>query len=226
MNKAVAQGLSVIQGDAESDLDYYPDASVDVAILSQSLQMMHDPRAVLDNLLRIGSRAVVSVPNFGYWYNRFYLFLRGRMPVTKTLTYQWYDTPNIHFCTISDFVALCEEMGIRIERRVFVDKLGYPYSFRGRGWLANLFGEQGIFVLRKSKSNVNVTGVVPDNAEMDVALFDRFITASVPSDPPLKAAGVSCSGFGKPVFSGAFIFHFPYLCFEPEVAINLLHAAE
>ncbi len=149
VNKAVSRGLSVIQGDAESDLDYYPDASVDIAILSQSLQVMHDPRAILASLMRIGRKAIVSVPNFGHWYNRYYLAVNGRMPVTRTLSFQWYDTPNIHFCTIADFVDLCESMNIRIDRRTYVDRQGYPYSFRGRGWLANLLGEQGIFLLSK-----------------------------------------------------------------------------
>jgi methionine biosynthesis protein MetW len=150
VNACIAKGLSVIQGDAEADLDYYLDQSVDYVILSQSLQAMRDPKAMLANLVRIGKHAIVSIPNFGYIKNRLYLLFKGEMPVTKTLSYQWYDTPNIHFCTIDDLVVLCEKMGIQIENRVCLDKNGIPYSFKGRSVFANLFGEQGVFLLRKS----------------------------------------------------------------------------
>lgn len=149
VNHCIARGLSVIQGDAEADLDYYLEGSVDYVILSQSLQAMRNPKAMLANLVRIGKHAIVSIPNFGYIKNRLYLMLNGRMPVTKTLSYQWHDTPNIHFCTIDDLVVLCEEMGVTIENRVYVDSRGMPYSFRGRSMFANLFGEQGIFLLKK-----------------------------------------------------------------------------
>lgn len=149
VNKAIALGVPVIQGDIETDLAFYPDRSFDVVVLGQTLQALRDPKAVLDELLRIGKTAIVSVPNFGNWKNRLYLALRGRMPVTSTLSYQWYDTPNIHFCTISDFVVLCEEMGIRIERRIWVDAEGKPSRFSGRGILANILGEQGVFVLSR-----------------------------------------------------------------------------
>ena len=150
VNECISKGLSVIQGDAEADLDYYPDGSVDVAILSQSLQVMRDPKAMLAQLVRVGRRAVVSVPNFGYWKNRLHLLLYGRMPVTRTLAYQWYDTPNIHFCTIDDFVLLCEQMHIGVEKRVYVNGQGAPYQFKGRSLMANLLGEQGVFILRKN----------------------------------------------------------------------------
>jgi methionine biosynthesis protein MetW len=150
VNDCIAKGLSVIQGDAEADLDYYLEGSVDYVILSQSLQAMTDPKAMLANLVRIGKHAIVSIPNFGHIKNRLYLMVHGRMPVTKTLTYQWYDTPNIHFCTIDDLVVLCERMDILIENRVYVDERGMPYTFKGRSIFANLFGEQGIFLLKKS----------------------------------------------------------------------------
>jgi methionine biosynthesis protein MetW len=133
----------------DSDLPHYPDAAYDYVILSQTLQAMRDPRAVLLDLVRIGRKAVVSVPNFGHWKNRLYLALNGRMPVTKTLTYQWYDTPNIHFCTITDFVVLVESLGITIEDRIVVDSAGHRTSFTGRGAMANLFGEQGVFLLSR-----------------------------------------------------------------------------
>lgn len=150
VNASIARGLSVIQGDADTDLREYPDKMYDCVVLSQTLQTMRDPKAVLGNLVRIGKTAIVSVPNFGYWKNRLYLLLYGRMPVTSTLSYEWYDTPNIHFCTLSDFVSLCETMHVNIDKRVYVDDRGTQAYFQGRGPFANVFGEQGIFMLSKS----------------------------------------------------------------------------
>lgn len=148
VNRCIARGLAVIQGNAETDLSYYPDLSFDYAVLSQTLQAMHEPKAVLRELVRIARHAIVSVPNFGHWKNRLYLLARGRMPVTKTLSYQWYDTPNIHFCTIRDFVALCEELGLTIEKQVYVGSLGEPSAFTGQSRMANLLGEQGVFMVK------------------------------------------------------------------------------
>jgi methionine biosynthesis protein MetW len=150
VQRAISQGVPVIQGDVMSDLPYYPDQSYDYVILSQALQAMADPVAVLEQLVRIGKQAIVSVPNFGHWKNRLYLGLFGKMPVTKTLSYQWYDTPNIHFCTIADFVILAEKMGIAVEDRIVVDAHGGKAKFSGRGRFANLFGQQGVFLLKKN----------------------------------------------------------------------------
>ena len=97
------------------------------SILSQTLQATRNPRAVLEDLLRIGNRAIVSFPNFGHWSVRLSLFLRGRMPVTKDLPYSWYDTPNIHFCTIRDFVNLCDEVGAKVERATALDGAGQTH---------------------------------------------------------------------------------------------------
>ena len=108
---SVARGLSVIQGDADSDLKYYPDGGFDYVILSQTLQATRNPKNVLTELLRIGEKAIVSFPNFGHWRVRASLAINGRMPVTKDLPYSWYDTPNIHFCTINDFVDMTKEVG-------------------------------------------------------------------------------------------------------------------
>lgn len=149
VHKAIAKGLSVVQGDADTDLQYYPDQAYDYAILSQTLQTLARPRETLVELVRIARYAIVSVPNFGHWKNRLYLATRGRMPVTKTLSYEWYDTPNIHFCTISDFVVLCETLGLAIEARLYVSHLGIPSKFSNKGVFANLFGEQGIFMIRR-----------------------------------------------------------------------------
>lgn len=149
VNRAIGSGIPVIQGDVDADLPHYPDAAYDYVILSQTLQAMKNPQSVLLDLVRIGKKAVVSVPNFGHWKNRLYLAVHGRMPVTKTLSYQWYDTPNIHFCTITDFVVLVERLGITIESRVVVDTTGRKVKFTGRGFTANLFGEQGVFLLSR-----------------------------------------------------------------------------
>src|SRR6201997_4324215 len=104
VNECVAKGLAVIQGDADTDLGDYPDDAFDYVILSQTLQATRHPRIVLEHMLRIGRRAVVSFPNFGHWRIRLLLLFGGRMPVTESLNYPWYETPNIHFCTIRDFV--------------------------------------------------------------------------------------------------------------------------
>src|ERR1700722_6032837 len=106
VNRCVAKGLAVVQGDADTDLVNYPDDAFDYVILSQTLQATRQPRAVLENLLRIGRRAIVSFPNFGFWRMRLQLLVGGHMPRTENLPATWYDTPNIHFCTIKDFVQL------------------------------------------------------------------------------------------------------------------------
>jgi len=144
---AVAQGLSVIQGDADTDLNDYPSGAFDYVILSQTLQATRAPRAVLQNMLRIGRYAIVSFPNFGHWRIRLSLALRGRMPETRTLTYAWYDTPNIHLCTIDDFTDLCRSLNIRVERALTLATDGRVGYF-GAAWCANLMGEQAIFLLR------------------------------------------------------------------------------
>jgi methionine biosynthesis protein MetW len=147
VNACVRHGLPVIQGDADRDLDAFPDGAFDVVVLSQTLQATRQPRHVLEGLLRIGKRAIVSFPNFGFWRIRLSLMFRGRMPVTELLNNPWYDTPNIHLCTIRDFVALCDALGATIERSLTLDRLGRPFWLDPRGSLANLLAEQGVFVL-------------------------------------------------------------------------------
>ncbi len=141
---AVARGLSVVQGDADSDLADYPAGAFDMAILSDTLQAMQRPAAVLGELVRIGKRAVVSFPNFGHWRVRASLALGGRMPVTKSLPVSWHETSNIHFCTIDDFRALAADLGLRVESAAFLSG-----GRRRGGALANLLGEQAIFVLSR-----------------------------------------------------------------------------
>jgi methionine biosynthesis protein MetW len=147
VNAGVRHGLSVIQGDADHDLQDYPSDAFDYAVLSQTLQATHQPRRVLEHLVRIGRRAIVSFPNFAHWRIRLSLLTHGRMPVTPVLAQPWYDTPNIHLCTILDFVALCDELGISIERSVTLDRAGQPYRLNPRGALANLLAEQALFLL-------------------------------------------------------------------------------
>jgi methionine biosynthesis protein MetW len=147
VNACVGHGLSVIQGDADRDLDAYPAGAFDVVVLSQTLPATREPRRVLEALVRIGRRAIVSFPNFGFWRIRLRLLLHGRMPISDLLSYPWYETPNIHLCTIRDFVALCDEIGVAVERSITLDRHGQPYALDPRGGLANLIAEQGIFVL-------------------------------------------------------------------------------
>jgi methionine biosynthesis protein MetW len=149
VNECVAKGLSVIQGDADTDLADYPDDGFDYVILSQTLQATRRPREALRNMLRIGRRAIVSFPNFGYWRVRTQLAFRGRMPVTGNLSYSWHDTPNIHLCTIRDFVELLDDLGARIERGAALDRMGAPIRVNAPWWVWNLLGAQAVFLLER-----------------------------------------------------------------------------
>ena len=145
----VARGLSVIQGDADTDLTEYPDDAFDYVILSQTLQATRRPKQVVEDLLRIGRRAVVSFPNFGHWRTRLQFFAEGRMPTNSNLPDPWYETPNIHLCTIRDFVDLVEMLGARMERAVALDAVGRPVRVNAPWWFWNLFGVQGVFLLSR-----------------------------------------------------------------------------
>lgn len=149
VNLCVSNGLSVVQGNADTDLVDYPDGGFDYAILSQTLQATRKPKHVLKQLLRVGNRAIVSFPNFAYWRCRLYLAIYGRMPMTSSLDYQWYETPNIHFCTIQDFVALCEEINVRIVESLILDGNGREMNRSNPNFINNLFGAEGVFVLEK-----------------------------------------------------------------------------
>lgn len=152
VNACVAKGLSVIQGDADTDLAEYPDASFDFAILSQTIQATRHPKDVLDQLLRIGTRVIVSFPNFGFWKVRLKLALTGRMPRTGALDYAWHETPNIHLCTIADFVALTKETGARVERALSVAEGGDVRELAAPGYWDNLTAEGAIFLLTRRAS--------------------------------------------------------------------------
>jgi len=162
VNSCVGHGLSVIQGDADRDLEAYPTGAFDVVVLSQTLQATREPRKVLEALVRIGRRAIVSFPNFGFWRIRLHLLFFGRMPMSDLLAHAWYETPNIHLCTIRDFVVMCDAIGIRVERSVTLDRHGQPYSLDPHGSLANLLAEQGVFVLSENRQETNAPIQAPD----------------------------------------------------------------
>jgi methionine biosynthesis protein MetW len=150
VNACVARGLSVIQGDADRDLADYPDGAFDYAILSLTIQATLQPKAVLQQLLRIGRYAIVSFPNFGHWQVRAKLLFTGRMPVTENLPDAWYVSPNAHLCTIKDFSNLCDVLGARVERAVAFNASGQQLGT----WLPltvhNLMGEKAVFMLTQA----------------------------------------------------------------------------
>ena len=148
VNKCVAKGLSAIQGNADSDLSLYPDQSFDCVILSQTIQATNNPKNILIELIRIGRKAIISIPNFGYWKVRLGFATYGKMPITEKLSNNWYDTPNIHLCSILDFVDLCRELNIKIEKTIVLNSNNIK-SFNGapNSW-SNFFGEEAIFLIK------------------------------------------------------------------------------
>ena len=149
VNACVAHGLSVIQGDADTDLTNYPDHAFDYVVLGQTLQATHRPREVLEDLVRIGRHAVVSFINFGHWRTRLSLLVHGRVPVKTGATFGWYDSPGIHLCTILDFVGLCNKLGLTIEKGLSLSRDRNVRTIRSADHLANLRGDQAIFLLRR-----------------------------------------------------------------------------
>lgn len=148
VNASVTRGLAVVQGDADTDLADYPDDAFDYVILSQTIQATRNPKEVLRSMKRIGRRVVVSFPNFGNWRVRLKLLFNGRMPETRSLGYSWYDTPNIHLCTLLDFAALCNDLDIEIEDAVILTgKKAWRIS--DPGLLANLFASEAVFLLTR-----------------------------------------------------------------------------
>ena len=148
VNACVARGLAVIQGDADTDLGEYPSQVFDFVILSQTIQATRNPKSVLGHLLRIGRRTAVSLPNFGHWRVRLSLLAHGRMPRTRALGYEWYDTPNIHLCTIADFVALANETRAEIERALALREDGRTSAMQPHAWGPNLLADGAVFLLR------------------------------------------------------------------------------
>ncbi len=149
VNACVARGLSVIQGDADRDLVDYPDGAFDYAILSLTIQATRQPKAVLEQLLRIGRSAIVSFPNFGHWQVRAKLAFTGRMPVTENLPDAWYVSPNAHLCTIKDFANLCRLVEARVERSVAFNAWGRRLGTWVPLTMHNLLGEKAVFMLTR-----------------------------------------------------------------------------
>jgi methionine biosynthesis protein MetW len=147
VKKCISKGLSVIEGNAENELGQFPDKSFDFVILSQTLQAFYNPENVLGHLLRIGKYVIVSIPNFGYWKVRTSLLFFGRMPVTKSLPNTWYNTPNLHMCTIKDFYEFCGDKNIKIEKIIGINDEKISSINRLNLEMKNLFSEVGIFLI-------------------------------------------------------------------------------
>lgn len=147
VRECIARGLTVLQGDIDEGLGDYPDGSIDYVILNQTIQAVKKPAVVLSEMLRVGRKGIVGFPNFAYWKMRLYLAARGRMPKTEFLPYEWYDTPNIHFCTIRDFDEYCASAKILVEKKV------YHTSDRGgrvlKGVQPNLFAESAVYLISR-----------------------------------------------------------------------------
>jgi methionine biosynthesis protein MetW len=151
VSRALSKGISVMQGDAENDLAYYPDDSFDYAILSQTLQATKRPDKIMQQMLRIAKFAIISFPNFAHYKNIFYLNFKGKMPVSKTIPYQWYDTPNIHFCSIKDFAELCVKLNFTVQNRAYLTNKRKLDNFIGNKIFANFCAEYGLFLITKKE---------------------------------------------------------------------------
>ena len=148
VNKCVSKGLSVIQGDADKDLGLYPEKSFDYVILSQTIQATLEPEKILTELTRIGKRVIVSIPNFGFWKVRLDLLVKGKMPITSKLNSTWFETENIHLCTISDFTDLCDQLNLKIKQTVTIASNKQKMFFGKPNKLANIFAEEAIFLIQ------------------------------------------------------------------------------
>ena len=149
VQKCISKGLTVIEGNAETDLKQFPDKSFDYVVLSQTLQAFLNPEFVLDELLRVGNKAIVTIPNFGYWKVRFHLLLKGTMPITKTLPDQWYNTANLHMCTIKDFVQFVKHKNIKIFKSLALNNFNTSPITNNNLGIKNLFADLGIFLIEK-----------------------------------------------------------------------------
>ena len=148
VRKCIAKGLSVIEGDAEKELVQFPEKSFDYVVLSQTLQAFLNPEEVLNQLLRIGKQTVVTIPNFGYWKIRLHLMFKGTMPITKNIPYEWYNTPNLHMCTIKDFVNFCDNKNIKIDKSMCLTNEKISEITKGNMSYKNIFSQLGIFLIQ------------------------------------------------------------------------------
>ncbi len=149
VQNCIAKGLAIIEGNAEEDLKQFPDKSFDYVVLSQTLQAFLNPEKVINELLRIGKQAIVTIPNFGYWKIRLHLLLKGTMPVTRTLPDEWYNTPNIHLCTIKDFVYFSKAKNFKLSKSIALRSNQLSYIKDGNLNLKNLSSNLGIFLIER-----------------------------------------------------------------------------
>ena len=147
VQRCISNGLSVIEGDAEKELIQFPENSFDYVVLSQTLQAFRYPEEVLNQLLRIGKQTIVSIPNFGYWKVRLHLLFKGTMPVTTNLPNEWYNTPNLHMCTIQDFVNFCSNKNIKIDKSMCLTNEKISEITKGNMKYKNIFSQLGIFLI-------------------------------------------------------------------------------
>ena len=147
VQECIAKGLTVIEGNAEKDLKQFPDKSFDYVVLSQTLQAFLNPELVLDELLRVGKKAIVTIPNFGFWKVRFHLLIKGTMPITKNLPDEWYNTPNIHMCTIKDFYNFCHKRSIKLDKALALQREKISTINEINLNIKNLSAELGIFLI-------------------------------------------------------------------------------
>ena len=149
VQKCVAKGLTVIEGDAEKDLVQFPDSSFDIVILSQTLQAFLNPELVIKELLRVGKKAIVTIPNFGFWKVRLHLLIKGTMPITKNLPDEWHTTPNLHMCTIKDFYNFCNDRKIKLDKSLAFHNEKTSLIKNSNLNIKNLSAELGIFLIEK-----------------------------------------------------------------------------
>ena len=149
VQKCIGKGLTVIEGDAEKDLSQFPNESFDFVILSQTLQAFLNPEKVISELLRVGKKAIVTIPNFGYWKVRLHLLTKGTMPITRTLPDEWYNTPNLHMCSIKDFFNFCEDRKINLYKSIALQNLKSSEITKSNLTLKNLSAVLGIFLIEK-----------------------------------------------------------------------------
>jgi methionine biosynthesis protein MetW len=145
----ISKGLSIIEGNAEKDLHQFPNLSFDYAVLSQTLQAFYNPEKVINDLLRVANKAIVTIPNFGYWKVRLHLLLKGTMPITKNLPDEWYNTPNLHMCTIKDFFNFCSKKNIELYKSIALNGEKTSTINIVNLNVKNLFSELGIFLIQK-----------------------------------------------------------------------------
>ena len=149
VQNCISKGLPVIEGDAEKDLHQFPNLSFDYAVLSQTLQAFYNPEKVIDDLLRVANKAIVTIPNFGYWKVRLHLLIKGTMPITKTLPNEWYNTPNLHMCTIKDFFNFCSKKNIELYKSIALKSEKTSTINKANINIKNLYSELGIFLIKK-----------------------------------------------------------------------------